>query len=176
MRHRLPLAALAAACALLVAACGSNSNNNSSSTPSASATSTGSSPASASSSGGNASAATTVRTATGSLGTHLVDGSGRTLYLWVADTSNRSTCTGACADAWPPLTASATPKAGGGARQSLLGTSARSDGTREVTYAGHPLYYYAGDTGSGQTSGQGSDGFGAPWWVVAPSGSAIQRG
>ncbi|HWI75282.1 MAG TPA: hypothetical protein VNT55_25195 [Baekduia sp.] len=173
MPHRLPLAALTAACALLVAACGSNNDNNSSGSPSASATSAASSPASSSS--GSASAPT-VRTATDSLGTYLVDGSGRTLYLWEADTSSRSTCTGACADAWPPLTASGTPKATGGARQSLLGTSARSDGTREVTYAGHPLYFYAGDTSAGQTNGQGSPQFGASWWVVTPSGSAIQRG
>ncbi|HWI75421.1 MAG TPA: hypothetical protein VNT55_25895 [Baekduia sp.] len=170
MPHRLPLAALAAACALLAAACGSNNDNNSPGSPSASASAT-----SASSSSGSASAPT-VRTATDSLGTYLVDGAGRTLYLWEADTSSRSTCTGACADAWPPLTATGTPKATGGVRQSLLGTSARSDGTREVTYDGHPLYFFAGDTSAGQTNGQGSPQFGASWWVVAPSGSAIERG
>jgi predicted lipoprotein with Yx(FWY)xxD motif len=173
MPHRLlPLAALAATGVLLLAACGSNDDNSSSTpaaAPPASATSTGSSAASSSSS------ATTVRTAGGSPGTHLVDGSGRTLYLWVADSGSSSTCSGPCADAWPPFTAKGTPKASGAVRQSLLGTSARSDGTREVTYDGHPLYFYAGDTAPGQANGQGSTEFGAAWWVVTPAGQAIQN-
>lgn len=167
MPHRLPLAALAAACALLVAACGGN-DDSASSTPAPSAASTTSSPVAGSSS------ATTVRTTSGSLGPHLVDGAGRTLYLWEADSSSTSTCDGACASAWPPLTAKGTPQAAGGARQSLLGTSARSDGSREVTYDGHPLYYYAGDSSPGQANGQGSPEFGAPWWVVSPAGAAVQ--
>ena len=86
-----------------------------------------------------------------------------------------STCSGACAQAWPPLTTSGTPKAGGKVKASLLGTTTRSDGSREVTYAGHPLYYFEGDSAPGQTTGQGSDGFGAPWWVVSPAGKAIQN-
>jgi predicted lipoprotein with Yx(FWY)xxD motif len=73
------------------------------------------------------------------------------------------------------LTTTATPKASGTAKASLLGTTTRSDGSREVTYAGHPLYYFAGDTAPGQTTGQGSDGFGADWWVVTPGGKAIQN-
>ena len=61
----------------------------------------------------------------------------------------------------------------GSARASDLGTITRSDGTKQVTYDGHPLYYFAGDSGSGTASGQGSDGFGAKWWLVAPSGSDV---
>jgi predicted lipoprotein with Yx(FWY)xxD motif len=117
---------------------------------------------------------TAVDVATSKLGKILVDSKGRTLYLFVADTSSSSTCSGACAGAWPPLTTTGKPVAGSGAKASLLGTTKRSDGTLEVTYAGHPLYYYAGDTGSGQTTGQALNQFGAPWYVVAPSGTAIK--
>jgi predicted lipoprotein with Yx(FWY)xxD motif len=82
-------------------------------------------------------------------------------------------CSGACATAWPPLTATGAPTAGTGVTASDLGTINRSDGTKQVTYAGHPLYYFAGDTAAGQTSGEGSNGFGAPWYLVAPSGQQI---
>ena len=84
-------------------------------------------------------------------------------------------CSGACAQAWPPLTTTTTPKASGAVKASLLGTTKRADGSREVTYAGHPLYYFAGDSTPGQTTGQGSNSFGSPWWVVAPAGKAIQN-
>jgi predicted lipoprotein with Yx(FWY)xxD motif len=86
-----------------------------------------------------------------------------------------STCAGACAQAWPPVTTTGTPKAGGAVKASLLGTTKRADGSREVTYAGHPLYTFAGDTKAGQTTGEGSNGFGAPWWVVSPAGKALQH-
>ena len=79
------------------------------------------------------------------------------------------------AQAWPPLTATTSPKAKGAVKASLLGTTKRADGSREVTYAGHPLYTFAGDTRAGQTTGQGSNGFGAPWWVVTPAGQALEK-
>jgi predicted lipoprotein with Yx(FWY)xxD motif len=119
--------------------------------------------------------ASVVSTKTNSLGTFLVDGSGRTLYLWDADHGSTSTCSGACAQAWPPLTTTGTPKAGSGVKASLLGTTKRADGSVEATYGGHPLYTFAGDTRAGQTTGQGSNGFGAPWWVVTPAGKALQN-
>ena len=97
----------------------------------------------------------TVSTRKGQLGTFLVDGKGRTLYLFEKDTGKRSRCSGACAQA------------------SLLSTSRRGNGSRQVTYGGHPLYRFAPDTAPGQTLGQGVDGFGALWWVVARSGNAI---
>jgi predicted lipoprotein with Yx(FWY)xxD motif len=103
----------------------------------------------------------------------LTNGSGRAVYLWVKDTGDASTCTGACAGAWPPVTATGTVTAAGSAKASDLGTITRSDGTKQVTYDGHPLYYFAGDSGPGTASGQGSDGFGAKWWLVAPSGSDV---
>ena len=99
---------------------------------------------------------------------------GRTLYLFEKDTGKRSQCSGACAQAWPPLTTRGKPAAKGSAKASLLSTSARSGGPKQVTYDGHPLYRFAPDTAAGQTKGQGVDGFGALWWVVAPSGTAIE--
>ena len=116
----------------------------------------------------------TVKTRNGALGTYLVDAKGRTLYLFEKDTGKRSQCSGACAQAWPPLTTRAKPAAKGGAKASLLSTSKRSGGPKQVTYDGHPLYRFAPDTAAGQTKGQGVDGFGALWWVVAPSGEAIE--
>jgi predicted lipoprotein with Yx(FWY)xxD motif len=165
----LRLAALALASALVLAACGGSNTSNTSNTSSTTTTSsTASTPSS------SPRPASVVGTTTSSLGTFLVDAKGRALYLWDADHGSKSTCNGECATDWPPLTTTGTPKASGKAKTSLLGTTKRSDGSREVTYAGHPLYYYVGDTGPGQTTGQGSDGFGAPWWVVTPAGKAIQ--
>ena len=84
-----------------------------------------------------------------------------------------SACSGACAGAWPPVTTTGTVTASGGAKSSDLGTITRSDGTKQVTYDGHPLYFFSGDSGPGTASGQGNDGFGAKWWLVSPSGSDV---
>jgi predicted lipoprotein with Yx(FWY)xxD motif len=175
---KLPiLPALAVAAVGLATACGGGSSSSSSSpstasTPASSGNAYGSQPASTPSPGSNATVS--LKTASGAPGKFLVDSSGRALYLWAADKGNASTCSGACAQAWPPLTTAGTPKAGSGVKASLLGTTKRSDGTTEVTYGGHPLYYFSGDSGAGETNGQGNDGFGADWWVVAPSGKAIE--
>jgi predicted lipoprotein with Yx(FWY)xxD motif len=107
------------------------------------------------------------------LGSILVDSQGRTLYLWQADTGTKSTCTGACASAWPPLVTTRKPTAGSGLTSSLLGTTKRTNGTAQVTYNSHPLYLFAGDTASHQTNGQGSNGFGAPWYVLSPQGNPL---
>jgi predicted lipoprotein with Yx(FWY)xxD motif len=114
-----------------------------------------------------------VNTASGTLGTYLTDSRGRALYLWVADTAGTSTCAGACAAAWPPLTTAGPPTAGRGVDAGKLGTVARGDGTTQVTYDKHPLYLFALDTSAGDVKGQGSTGFGAAWWLVAPDGTAI---
>lgn len=145
-----------AAAGLLAAACGSAA----------------ASPSSSSGSHSNAPAAgTTIASHAGSGGTFLTD-SGHTVYLWDADSMNKSNCNGACAGTWPPVMASGKVTAGHGVKPSDLGTIARGGG-KQVTYNGHPLYFYAGDSGPGQTNGQGSDNFGAKWWLVAPSGTAI---
>ena len=169
MTRPFGLAALAVAGALALAACGGSST--SSSSGAAAAPGYGGGTASAPS---GSTAASVVSTKTSSLGTFLVDGQGRTLYLWDADHGPKSTCAAACAQAWPPLTTTGTPKASGAVKSSLLGTATRADGSREVTYAGHPLYLYAGDTKPGQTAGEGSNSFGAPWWTVTTAGRALQ--
>lgn len=156
-----PLAAAAAA--LAVAGCGGGNGASSATKSTSTAT--------------NAAAAkgATVDAHRSKLGTMLVDSSGRSLYLFEADKGSSSTCFGSCAAAWPPLTTSGPPKAGGNVKQALLGTTKRKDGGTEVTYKGHPLYYYAGDSGPGSTTGQGLDQFGAKWYVLAPSGNKIDN-
>jgi predicted lipoprotein with Yx(FWY)xxD motif len=107
-------------------------------------------------------------------GTALVDGAGRTLYLFEADSPTMSACSSTCAQVWPPLLTHGSPvTVSGGAHSGLVGSVARSDGTRQVAYDGHPLYYYAGDRKSGDSHGQGLDQFGASWYVVAPGGNKI---
>jgi predicted lipoprotein with Yx(FWY)xxD motif len=178
MPRTFSLAALAVASALLLAACGGSGSSGSGTSASSGGSSTqsyGAAKPSSSNTSDTSGAASAVSTRTGALGTFLVDAKGRTLYLWDADKGPMSTCTGACAQAWPPLTTTGTPKAGGAVKASLLGTTKRADGSREVTYAGHPLYAFAGDTQSGQTTGEGSNGFGAPWWIVSPAGKALQH-
>ena len=147
--------------ALLAAACSSAAAAPASSAPAAG------SPASASATG------TVITTEAGSAGAFLTSGSGRTVYLWAKDGTNMSACSGACAAAWPPVTATGKLTATGGAKASDLGTITRSDGTKQVTYDGHPLYYFVGDSAAGQTNGQGSDNFGAKWWLVGASGAEI---
>ena len=115
----------------------------------------------------------TVGAANSSLGSILVNSTGRTLYLFKADSATKSACSGACATAWPPLLATGTPTAGAGVTVAKLGTITRSDGTRQVTYNGHPLYLYVGDKQPGDVNGQGSTAFGAGWFVLAPSGNEI---
>jgi len=117
----------------------------------------------------------TVKVAKSPLGRILVDSRGRTLYDFVKDKGRTSTCYGACASLWPPLLTKGKPHAGPGVRASLLGTTKRRDGRLEVTYKGRPLYYYAGDTRPGQTTGQGLNQFGAPWWVLSPAGQEIRH-
>ena len=117
----------------------------------------------------------TVSVADSSLGQILVDGNGKTLYLFEADTSTQSTCSGGCAQAWPPLTTNGTANAAGGASASLLGTTARTDGTTQVTFGGHPLYSFSGDTKPGDTNGEGSTAFGAGWDMLTPTGEKIEK-
>jgi predicted lipoprotein with Yx(FWY)xxD motif len=118
----------------------------------------------------------TVATTSSPLGTILVDGRGRTLYVFEKDTRGKSACSSACAAEWPPLIARGEPTAAGGAQGSLLGTTRRGDGTRQVTYSGHPLYRFTGDTRAGQTAGQGLQDFGAGWFVVSPEGQKVGLG
>jgi predicted lipoprotein with Yx(FWY)xxD motif len=124
----------------------------------------------AASSAHTAASVAVVGTRHSSLGTFLVGTNGHTLYLDKADTKNKATCTGSCATVWPPLTTSGKPKAKGSAKSGDLGTI-NGGGVKQVTYKGHPLYYFASDTAAGQTTGQGQNGF----YVVSPSGSSITK-
>lgn len=107
----------------------------------------------------------------------LVDGQGRALYLFAADTTSASTCSGACATAWPPLLTDKGAKVDAMhmATAALTGTTTRADGTVQVTYNGHPLYYFQGDTQPGQITCQAVVNFGAAWYVVDPHGNAITK-
>jgi predicted lipoprotein with Yx(FWY)xxD motif len=109
----------------------------------------------------------------GTYGSALVDGNGRTLYLFTSDTQNgdASSCTGDCLTKWPPLLSQGAPVAGTGVDATLLGTITRDDGTTQVTYNGWPLYYYAQDMAAGDANGQG---VGSSWYLVSPTGEAIQ--
>ena len=147
---------------LLAAACSKSP------TPSTSATTT--QPSSPSGAEG-----VTVGTASTGLGTFLVGPDGKSLYLFEADTSSQSTCSGACAVGWPPLSTNGPPVAGSGVMQSLLSTTQRSDGTVQVVYNGHPLYFYSGDAAPGDTNGEGLTAFGAGWDVVSPAGKKIEK-
>jgi predicted lipoprotein with Yx(FWY)xxD motif len=115
----------------------------------------------------------TVATLRTKLGRILVDAHGRTLYLFEKDKGAMSSCNGACASVWPPLTTGGKAKAGPGVTAAKLGATKRSDGKTALTYVGHPLYTYAGDQKPGDVQGQGLDQFGAEWYVLAPSGHTI---
>jgi predicted lipoprotein with Yx(FWY)xxD motif len=118
-----------------------------------------------------------VDVANNKLGSILVDQEGRTLYLFAQDSGTTSTCTNACAVAWPPLRSDAQPTvAGSGTDPSLIGTTPRSDGSPQVTYEGHPLYLYKGDQNAGDANGQGVNAFGAAWYVLSPAGDEITAG
>jgi predicted lipoprotein with Yx(FWY)xxD motif len=176
MNWKLAINGAVAGAALLVAACGSYSTSayGSSTSPST----YGRNPGVASSPTGapEPSAMTTVALRNTPLGEILVDASGRTLYLFEADKANMSSCNGNCASVWPPLTAKGALEGGAGINQSLLGTTTRSDGSLEVTYNGHPLYYFVSDKQAGDTTGQAISSFGADWYVVSAAGSKVDKG
>jgi predicted lipoprotein with Yx(FWY)xxD motif len=113
----------------------------------------------------------TVKVANSHLGKILVNSQGHTLYLFKKDKGTKSSCNGACAKAWPPLRTRGKPVIGSGASASKAGTTKRSDGTRQVTYNGHPLYTFVKDTKAGQTNGEGLTAFGGSWFAVSPAGN-----
>ena len=109
-------------------------------------------------------------------GSFLVDGQGHTLYLFKKDEKGESYCTGACAAVWPPLETSSRPNGTGGIETAALGTIKRDDGQTQVTYRGHPLYYYAADASKpGKTKGEELEQFGDEWYVVGANGKPVER-
>jgi len=164
--RRLTLVGGLAALGLLAAACGGTTNGGYAAAA----------PAAGSAAGSGTSAPAMVSTGSAKLGTIVTDQAGRTLYLFEKDTGPTSTCARACAEAWPPLLTGAAPGAGPGATSALIGSTRRSDGTMQVTYAGHPLYTFSGDRATGQTNGEGLKAFGAGWYVLTPQGDKIDNG
>lgn len=177
MRNAMIAAALAL-CVAGIAACGGSGSSNSSSTGGS-----GQAAGGAYSQGGAAKAASTpsgastvtVKLSKTKLGHILTDGKGRTLYLFEKDKGTASTCFGACAAGWPPLTATGKPALAGGLATSKLGTTSRAGGGRQVTFGGHPLYYFVGDKAAGQTTGEGLKAFGAEWYALSASGKKVDE-
>ena len=167
-RGMLVSTVIGAAITVLAAGCGGNGNGNSNGSGSSDASPGTTGPATSGAAG------TTVAVKSSKLGKLLVDDQGRTLYLFEKDKGPSSTCSGACAAAWPPETTNGAPKAGSGATAAELTTSARDDGSMQLVYHGHPLYRYAGDTKAGDTNGEGLDQFGAEWFVLSPAGNKIE--
>ncbi len=182
MRKALILGCLAAAVAL-AAGCGSSSKSTTGTTSaSAPATSAASAPAASKSAYGSTGAssssasvsAVTISAKHSKHGTILAAGPKHlTVYLFEADKGAQSACTGACTTAWPPVTTGGEPQASGTASAAKLGTVTRADGTKQVTYNGHPLYFFEKDGDAGDAYGQGVKAFGAGWYVMSPSGSKI---
>jgi predicted lipoprotein with Yx(FWY)xxD motif len=175
MRNAMVAAVLALSVAG-IAACGGSSN-------SSSGGGSGQAAGGAYSQGGATKAASTpsgastvtVKLSKTKLGDILTDGKGRTLYLFEKDKGTKSTCFGACAAGWPPLTAAGKPALAGGLAASKLATSSRAGGARQITYGGHPLYYFVGDKAAGQTTGEGLKAFGAEWYALSASGKKVDE-
>jgi predicted lipoprotein with Yx(FWY)xxD motif len=164
------------ALALLIAACGSSSKKSSASPPAAATTSSSSGGAYGQSTSGSSSSSTRAALISTKrapkLGTVLAFGPKRlTVYVFEGDKGQGSSCTGACASVWPPVTG--TPQAGGAAMSADLGTIKRSDGTTQVTYRGHPLYLYVKDKDDGDAYGEGLTQFGASWYALSSSGKKV---
>ncbi|HEX3979175.1 MAG TPA: hypothetical protein VHW96_23085 [Solirubrobacteraceae bacterium] len=118
-------------------------------------------------------AASAVSVRSTSLGKTLVDANGRTLYLFEGDSRNVSRLSGAGLSVWPRFVATGPVTAGNGVQMAKLGTTTSPSGVRQITYNGHPLYYYVGDSKPGSTRGQALNQFGALWYVLSPSGKAV---
>jgi predicted lipoprotein with Yx(FWY)xxD motif len=170
----VPLALAAA-----IAGCGSSSTKTTSAAPAASSSSGGggygySGSSSTASSAAPSATPVVLTTKHAKLGTILAAGPKRmTVYLFEADRTGVSNCSAACAAVWPPVTGSA--RAAGAAMAADLGTVKRSDGTTQLTYKGHPLYYYVRDKDDGDSYGQGIKSFGAGWYVLRPSGQKVDN-
>jgi predicted lipoprotein with Yx(FWY)xxD motif len=168
------LALTLVATALLIAGCGDDDDDGSAESGSAETTATAEStgPAEGSSGGQPAATGTTIKLGGSQYGRVLFGPDDGAIYYFDKESGSRSECYGACAQAWPPVLTDGEPKAGSGVRQSLLGTTKRDDGTSQVTYAGHPLYYYVDDP-PGEVLCHNVEEFGGLWLAVQPSGDPV---
>jgi predicted lipoprotein with Yx(FWY)xxD motif len=157
------LTALLALGVLALAACGGSSYGGSAATqPSASKAA--------------ATSGTAVATGQTDVGTVLVDGSGKTLYAFAADAKDHSNWSGSCAQYWPPVIVTKGSPTASKDVTATLGTTARSDGSMQLTVDGWPMYTYAGDAKAGDATGQGKNLSGGLWWVVDSSGQWVKKG
>ena len=160
--------ALVAVLAIGASACGSSSSSGTDTKTTTPSSAAGSGTATTAGSGTPA-GTTELRTTSSNLGQIVVDGEGRTLYVFTADSGTTTACTGGCATAWPALVAPAT--AGAGVTGAVT-EATQADGAKQVALNGHLLYYYAADAAPGATSGQG---VGGKWYVVDGAGNAITK-
>jgi predicted lipoprotein with Yx(FWY)xxD motif len=161
-RTTYAFALLAALGALVIAGCGGGGGSSSSESTSSEA------------GGGSSGEMTLTGAEVSGLGTVLVDSEGLTVYEFAKDKGTTSSCYGACAEGWPPVTASGKPTAGEGAMASQLGTTKRKDGTLQVTYAGHPLYTFVEDKKPGEATGNESTAFGGAWLALDEAGEGVE--
>jgi predicted lipoprotein with Yx(FWY)xxD motif len=164
------LAPIAIAAMLAIAGCGGSSDNETGGVyggkgGSATTSSTAEAPA-----GAESGAAVLTVASAPKVGAVLVDSEGFTVYDFHKDKGTTSSCYGACAEGWPPVLTEGAPTSGEGAMAAKLGTTKRKDGTTQVTYAGHPLYTFAGDSKPGEANGNDVDAFGAEWYALKASG------
>jgi predicted lipoprotein with Yx(FWY)xxD motif len=183
---RYPLTiGITAVVALAAAGCGGGSKSTSTASKASNAsTASNTSAAGGASPYGSSAASSTASTGppvavtskSNKLGTILAAGPKRlTVYLFEADHGAASSCSGACASLWPPVTTASAAVASGHAQTAQLGVITRTDGTKQVTYAGHPLYFYARDGDNGDAYGAGIKSFGASWYTLAPTGKKIDN-
>ncbi len=169
--NKLPILGCASAGLVLLAGCGSSKSTAGSSTTAAAATATSATTPT------TAAAGEAILTKHSKLGSILAAGPKKmTVYLFEADRPGQGACTGACAQVWPPVTSAGAAQVGGGAVAADLGTLTRPDGVKQVTYKGHPLYFFAKDKDDGDAYGQGIKSFGADWYVLKPNGSKLDTG
>jgi len=161
---------------LLLNACGGRASNNASLPPQTASAAPPPAATASPSAEPTSSAPDTLKLADSRYGKIIVDSSGRALYLFDADRGPVSTCYADCAKAWPPFIATRAPNAASDLSQSLTSTTTRNDGLKQVTYNGHPLYYYVGDPAPGQVNCQAAVEFGGGWYVVDGQGNKISRG
>jgi predicted lipoprotein with Yx(FWY)xxD motif len=161
-------AALLAALTIVAAGCGGGDEPSGTATPAEPASTAA--PAEPATTAAQETGGTTVAVANSKLGDILVDGEGRTLYVFTKDQGDKSACSGQCADNWPALVGDAT--AGTGVQASMLSTSMQASGDAQVTYGGKPLYYFAGDAKPGDTNGQG---VGSVWYALTADGTLVKQ-
>jgi predicted lipoprotein with Yx(FWY)xxD motif len=178
VRHPLALGAAATAAVVLLAGCGSGgSSSSSSSVASTPSTATqGTSAPATTTAASTAAGGELVSSKHEKVGTILAAGPKKlTVYLFEGDKGAASSCAGACAKAWPPVTTNGAPTVAGAAVSADMGTITREDGTKQVTYKGHPLYFFVKDGDAGDAYGQGVRAFGSSWYVLKPSGAKIDE-